>query len=182
MRSVSVGFLVFLFLLLAALVHAVCYYPFLPKEVASHFGPGGQPDDWTSKEALIGVYGVILTLVTILLLLVGLLLPKLPASMINLPNKKYWLAPERKAETCSTVSRYSFWFADATILLLIACMEITFRYNLGHMRHPNTWFPALIIAYVVFAVIWCVVLIRRFRRPARPDEGAAGNRHSRKAR
>ncbi len=172
MKAPGVGFYVFLCLLLAAVVHAACYYPFLPNKVASHFGPGGQPDDWSTKEALIGVYAAALAGLAGVLLILGLLLSKLPASMINIPNKKHWLAPDRKAETCSIISGYFFWFANATIVLVMACMDITFRFNLERVQNLNGPIKVAIVSYVVFCVLWAAGIIWRFRKPIRADQNA----------
>ena len=174
MKAPRIALYVFLFLLFAAVVHAACYYPFLPEKVASHFGPGGEPDGWSTKQALIGVYLAVLAALAIPLLLTGWLLPKLPASMINLPHKKYWLAPERKAETCLVISRYFFWFASATIGLVITCMDITFRFNLGRVKDFDRSFWVAFLTYVVFTVIWSVALLWRFRKPPAATEPCRG--------
>lgn len=150
-----------------AAIHGVCYYPFLPPRVASHFGPGGQPDAWSSKEAFVAGYAIVFGATALFLLLVGLVLPRMPASWINLPNKEYWLAPSRRAAAVAALVGYYFWFADATLGLLFACVDVAFRFNLGRIGRPGVAFWTLVGAYILFTTGWSVALLRRFRGPGR---------------
>lgn len=56
---------------------------------------------------------------------------RLPSAMINLPNKGYWLEPERKREMADFLYHYFVWFASATILLLCDVMRQAFLVHLG---------------------------------------------------
>ena len=59
----------------------------------------------------------------------------------------------------------------ATMVLLIAIFHQTFRVNLGAAeRIEGAWL--VVAAYVAYAVIWTISLIRRFRRP--PTDPLAG--------
>src|SRR5215510_11384097 len=68
-----------------------------PEQVATHFNFSGQPDGWMSRPAyLLFIAGLSLGLP---LFIVGscYVLRFLPPGAINLPHRKVWLAPERRA-------------------------------------------------------------------------------------
>jgi hypothetical protein len=50
---------------------------------------------------------------------VPLLIGVLPANVVNLPHKEYWLAAERREETMRYLSMKMGWFACAALSLLL---------------------------------------------------------------
>ena len=54
-----------------------------------------------------------------------MLLRRLPESMINMPNKEYWLAPSRKEETLAFNQTILIAVGGATCWLFIALFELT---------------------------------------------------------
>jgi uncharacterized membrane protein len=163
MRKISL--IVFILLLLLCIAHVAYYYPLLPDRVASHFGASGQPDAWSGKETFVKIYLVAVAFIAVLFPGIGLILRKIPASLINLPNKDYWLSPERKQETVAVLSRQFLWFGSATLLLLLDIFHQSFRVHLGQaqtLEHP----VASIVGYVLFTTLWSIALIAKFmRRP-----------------
>ena len=161
MRKISL--IVFIILLLLSIAHVVYYYPLLPDRVASHFGASGRPDAWSSKETFVKIYLIVVALIAALFPGIGLILRKTPTTMINLPNKDYWLSPERKQETIDVLSRQFLWFGSATLLLLLDIFHQSFRVHLGQaktLEHP----VASIVVYVLFATLWSIALIAKFLR------------------
>jgi uncharacterized membrane protein len=153
----------FLLLLVVGTIDIIYYYPRLPETVASHFDASGKPDGWSTKKDLVEVFIVVTLSSAFLFLGIALGLPKLPDSLINLPKKEYWLAPERRQETLSFISGYLLWFGIATLGLLICVMHQTFRANLSESRTlENVWF--FMGAYLVFLIIWVVGLLYKFFR------------------
>ncbi len=163
MRKISL--IVFIILLLLCITHAVYYYPLLPDRVASHFGASGRPDAWSGKGSFVKIYIIVVAFIAVLFPGRGLILRKTPASLINLPNKDYWLSPERKQETVAVLSRQFLWFGSATLLLMLDMMHQTFRVHLGKaqaLEHP--WIS--IVGYVLFTTLWSICLIVKFvQRP-----------------
>ncbi len=155
--------IIFITALLLCLGHAAYYYPLLPDRVASHFGTSGRPDAWSSKEAFVKVYLIAVAFVALLFSGIGFLLRRTPASLVNLPNKDYWLSPERSGETIALLSRQFLWFGSATLLLLLDVFHQSFRVHLGRAQtlgHPT----ASIAVYVGFSVLWSIWLVAKFRR------------------
>jgi uncharacterized membrane protein len=162
MRNISL--IVFIILLLLCLGQAAYYYPLLPDRVASHFGASGRPDAWSSKESFVKLYLIVVAFITVLFPGIGLVLRKIPVSLINLPNKDYWLSPERAEETIDVLSRQFLWFGSATLLLLLDIFHQSFRVHLGKaqtLEHP----VASIVVFVGFSVLWSIGLIAKFKLP-----------------
>jgi hypothetical protein len=131
------------------------YYPLLPDRVTSHFGASGQPDAWSSKESFVKIYLIVVAFIAVL--------RKTPTSMINLPNKDYWLSPECAEETIDVLWRQFLWFGSATLLLLLDIFHQSFRVHLGKaqaLEHP----VASIVGYVLFTTLWSIGLIAKFMR------------------
>jgi hypothetical protein len=75
--------------------------------------------------------------VGILAAVIGFVIPRIIAAMphqlINLPNKRYWLAPEHLAETMDFLGIYFAWFGCAVLLIMI----LTFDYAIQSNLHPD---------------------------------------------
>jgi uncharacterized membrane protein len=141
------------------------YYPRLPEKVASHFGANGIADGWMPKNEF--VMTTVVTFLFTLGILLGsaLLISKLPAETLNMPNKEYWLAPERKTETIAFMGGQMLWFSAATALLLVAIFQMTYQAN--RMPTPRlggeSWI--YLVSYLAFTLFWTIGLVRRFRLP-----------------
>ncbi|MBK6690258.1 MAG: DUF1648 domain-containing protein [Deltaproteobacteria bacterium] len=101
----------------------------LPPVVASHFGPGGQPDGWMSR-GVFAVFGLLPVVVSLIVVVAApLMTARLPASMINLPNKDYWLTPERRAQAFSKLAAEMEWFGAGLVAFFIFTYELVFIAN-----------------------------------------------------
>jgi uncharacterized membrane protein len=156
-----------LFLLLAAYaaVHFSTYYSQLPEVVASHFDAHGVANGWQTKSAFFAVF----VGVTVLAAVVGFGVPRIiavvPAQLINLPNKRYWLAPEHLAETLEFLNTYFAWFGCAVFLIVVLSFDYAVQSNL-HPDHPpdisRMWY--ILAGFIAFAVVWIARLFTRFGR------------------
>jgi uncharacterized membrane protein len=164
-RSLSIPITGWLLVLTLAAVaaHLAYYYPQLPDTIASHFGPSGQPDDWSSKRTYAAVILAIAAVLALAFLGIGLLLRRLPDYMINLPNRDYWLAPPRRDGAIATLMRLLHWFGLATLALLIAMNQLVFNANLHSPANLSSASWLLIGAYLAFALVWTTGLLWRFR-------------------
>ena len=147
-------------------VQTTYFYPRLPAVVAQHFGAQGLPNGWTPKQDFFLISWVILLFVSLVLMLSPRMMRGVPVSMINLPNKQYWLAPERKGESIAFVERQLEWMAVITVAFLALVMHLAIRANFTpDHRLENEIFIALVIAFVVAIALWIVKLYRRFPHP-----------------
>lgn len=160
----------FVLLCLACVFHALHYLPLLPERSATHFGMAGAPDRWGGRSELVIVYLVTVALMAVLFLAIPLLMGRLPGSVINLPNRDYWLAPERREETLEWLSTSMILLGCAVLVLMMDIFHQTFMVNLGEtsgLAHP--FFSMCVFSGAV--VIWCAVLLTRFGRVRPPDPG-----------
>lgn len=159
----GVALAVFLASAAACVGQAFLYAAALPARVASHFGPDGVPNAWMSRDRLVALDLCVVGLLTIVFLGIALLFRSVGTASINLPNRDYWLAPERRAETVDSLSRSCLWFGAGTLLLMLDVFRQVFRFNLsasGALEHPR----ASLAAYLAFAAAWIAAFFRRFAR------------------
>jgi uncharacterized membrane protein len=164
-RPMSLAQKTLLALPLLAGIHAAAYYSALPEKMASHFGPSGKADGWMSKPGFMTFYLVIVTSFSVLWAGIGWLLTKTPNDMINLPNKEYWLAPERRAQTIARMSRQMATFGIATIAFLMATIHSTFLANLRGGNELGGLFFVYFIGFLLFTGIWTMQMLRESRVP-----------------
>ncbi len=157
---------VFFFGLIAATMGCLAfYYPRLPDTVASHFGGHGEPDGWTGKQAFAALQVGMIGFMATVFVITALLLPRFPNYMINLPNKDYWLAPEREQETYASIVASLIGFANITMLFMLAVMILTFQANLTPERSLSNWFWFFLVVYLAYTAVWTIAILRRYRRP-----------------
>ncbi len=139
----------------------------LPPVVASHFGASGAADGFMARADYL--LTMLLTLVGVALLVAFLpfVLPYLGDSGINLPNREYWLAPVRRAQTFAFLRLHGLSFASALVTFLAYVHWLVVQANERQPAQLST--PAIITALAVFLAvlaIWLIVLFARFRQSA----------------
>jgi uncharacterized membrane protein len=145
----------------AFLAELAWYYPRLPQQVPLHFNWAGQPDGWGSKGELLGVSLGLLGFVAVLLSVGLCLVLYLPARLINMPHRDYWLAPERAEVTRRMLVDRTGWISCATILLLVAALHSSLH---APFQQPPKMFSPLVslVLFLVFVAIWLAELWWRF--------------------
>lgn len=83
----------------------------LPDRLATHFNGSGEPNGWMSRSASQTFMLVFGFLFPLFIILVCSATRFLPVSLINIPNRQYWLAPERRIEASNYLFRQSLWLA-----------------------------------------------------------------------
>lgn len=157
--------LIFALLVLYAAVHFSYYYPQLPGVVASHFDGRGGANGWQTKSA----FFIVFVGVSVLAVVLGFGVPKiisvLPAQLINLPNKRYWLAPEHLAETTEFLSAYFAWFGCGIYLIMIFTFDYALQFNLHPENPPSParmWY--VLAGFLLFTVVWTIRMLAKFLR------------------
>jgi hypothetical protein len=135
--------------------------------VATHFDAGGRPNGWTSREALGSFDFVFLLFVLGVVIGSALLIRVLPTSLINVPNRDHWFAPERRRQSHDRLLRHMLWLACLIVGFLIGVNHLVFVANLGpggtHL--PGAGMVALLASLLLGLVVWTVGLYRLFPRP-----------------
>lgn len=140
----------------------------LPDILATHFGGRGLPNGWQTHSAFWATETFVVSLATLIGFGVPAMLRAIPVSLIDVPNKEHWFAPERRESTLAYFRATFAWFACGLLAFLLFVNELVFRANLTTPRHLNTTaFVAALFAFMAFTAIWTVRLIGRFSRNPR---------------
>ncbi len=147
-------------LFLASLVYAADR---LPERVATHFDFRGRPNGWMSRPGdllLIAALGF-----GVPLLLVGSCVAwrYLPASLVNLPHREYWLAPERRGQTAAYLVRHSLWLACLAVLFITCIHLLVVFANCQPVPQLSIpWFLVSLGCFLAGVGGWIFSLYRRF--------------------
>jgi len=163
MNPKSILLVLFAFLALLCAAQIAYYAPKLPDQVASHFRFDGTPDGYSSRMAFFVLYAVLMGFLLLCFLGGAWLLRRIPPSLINLPKKDYWLAPERRQETFAYLDRWLIILGGATVLFMLVLFQYIIMANLrgeGARMEHDLWVP--LIAYLGFTAVMTVHLFLRF--------------------
>src|SRR5262245_3767721 len=110
----------------------------------------------------------VVVLPSLLVAAIGLL-PRLLPQWVNIPNRAYWLAPERRDDSLAFLLAHACWFGVLMVLFLAAIHYLLLQANAASPpRLPTAPFVALLAGFVAGLAVWMVMLYRRFRSyPAR---------------
>ena len=154
---------VFLVIALLAGIYFWSNYAQLPQLVASHFDAHGHPNGWQTKPMFFAFFLGSILIAWLVGFLIPSLISRMPADLINLPNKQYWLAPERKADTLAELQRTFGWFGCALLLVVTTAVNYAIAQNLNG---PSIGVPVLLVAvlvgFAVFTTVWSIRMVRRF--------------------
>ncbi len=137
---------------------------FLPERVAMHFGMNGAPNGWGSLQTHVALMIGLQTFM--LLMMAGLpwIVRKTPREMVNIPNRDYWLADERREETVAKIGEHCLVLSLMTQVFFLALgMCIGFANLSDPVWLPQEIFLTVLGAFLVAVTTWCVQLCRAFR-------------------
>jgi uncharacterized membrane protein len=163
-RPIAVGILVVLFHAAAGRVALV--WNQLPPNMASHFGMAGQPNGYMSRSGFFLFYAIVCGGTVALLVSVPIWLRWMPTSLVNLPNREYWLTPERREATLARLGGWMAWFCVAMTVFMAAILELVLRVNLERTALPTPAFLIALGAFFAVVIALLVVLYRQFRLPS----------------
>jgi len=163
MSSTRIANIFFFVIVCGAIAQCVSVFPLLPDRLASHFGPSGMPNGWMSKSQFFAVYAAVLAPALAVEFWVARRIGKTPEAKIHLPNKEFWLAPERREETFGYFQSFFAWYGCALLLLLVYVMGLAMSANLDPSpRLPTGPTITAITAFVAFNVAAVIAMHRRF--------------------
>lgn len=151
--------------LLLTLGIAGWWYPQLPETVASHFGPGGVADGWMRKDSFFAIFLLLGVGSVAAVPLVGLVVGMLPTSLLNLPNKDYWLAPERREASMARLQSWLVEFGAVSMVLMAYILHITCQANVAEEAVLPDGFMRAMVVFLAYTVLWTVGLLWAWRVP-----------------
>jgi uncharacterized membrane protein len=141
------------------------HFAALPPVVASHFGVDGAPNGWMSKSVFLLFTLIPIGVVIIVAFLAPWMTSRMPVELINLPNKDYWLAPERKHQGLAKLGQHLEWFSTALVAFLIFVYELVFKANAEQTGLANGPFLIGLGLFFAFVTVFLVTLYRSFAIP-----------------
>ena len=147
---------------LLGIIVQIQYYGALPDKVAVHFNALGQADAWASKQQFFWFNIFLFLAVAVLFQGMILSMPKLPAELLNIPKRRYWLSPQRKEATLRYVMRFLLWIADLTMLFLFGLSYLITQANYYRTNRLSSLFWILFFLYVAAITVLTVALLVHF--------------------
>jgi uncharacterized membrane protein len=153
----------FVLMLLLAGLQWARVYPELPDRMASKFGPTGQPTGWETKSDFFTMIFIVVVICAFVSFVLPRVLGLLPPQMINLPNKHYWFAPERRDETSRVMAAHMAWFGCGLLFVLLDVTSLAINANRPGGEPFNTQsMPYILAGFFVFSIFCFVHMLRRF--------------------
>ena len=132
----------------------------LPERVATHFGHAGAPNAWMSRTGLAKFIIGFAVGLPVLLHLVFAVIRCLGRAGCNIPQRFYWLAPERRDATLAYVQTGFAWFICLLVGLFAGIHYLILNAN---AHHPASLSMPLFIAiaggFLLIKVIWPSTLL-----------------------
>jgi len=152
-RHVPILLLVALLLWMGAELALV--WPSLPPRIATHFNAAGHPNGWSTPGQLVLSMASLFAIFGALFVAAGWL-EWLPDALVNIPNKDYWFAPERRAASFAAVRDWLRWGLLAPLAFLVFDLTATLDANLGPRPHlqMNVWWLGGMLAFTAVMIAW----------------------------
>ncbi|MBS0396589.1 MAG: hypothetical protein JSR54_18360 [Proteobacteria bacterium] len=137
----------------------------LPLRVACHFGPGGLANGFMARAAYLQ-YTIGLLLIVPLLVASGILIAvRFFPQGLKVPDRDYWLAPQRREETAQYLLVHTTWLAALLAVLVFAIHLLVVEANRSVPARLDTGhFVGALAGFFIALVVWVGALRRRFRR------------------
>jgi uncharacterized membrane protein len=141
------------------------YWGQLPDRIATHFGIDGSPNEWMSKaNATLLLCGVQVGL-PLLLLGIALSLSKIPNSLINIPNREYWLQADRREASLGHMQNMLAWIAVLVAIEINAIVHLTFLANRDGTGLNKGLFVGILLTFLAAIFTIAGTSMWRFRMP-----------------
>jgi hypothetical protein len=161
--------LLFAVLLPAAAFRVSSLGAHLPGIVAVHFDGAGNANGFTTGDDCRRFMLSFTLGAPLFVVLVTALIPRLlPPSMVNVPNRAYWLAPARARQSVIFLSEQGVWFGCIFLAFLVCVDELIARANqTAPPAFPTRVFIGSMVLFFAAIGVWAARMFRRFRLPDR---------------
>jgi len=139
----------------------------LPAQIASHFGAGGVPNGWMSRNDYLLFMLAFAVVLPITVVLGPLFLPRLKINSINIPNRDYWLAPARRDATFRYLATHALWLGSLLVVFIAGIHLVLIEANATQPPHlPFSPFVTLLALFMAGLGIWILTMAIHFRSKA----------------
>ena len=156
---------VFFALIALAIAQIAFYYPQMPRVVASHFDGLGAANDWSGRNGFFGLYSAMLALLVLIFIYAPRWSEKRARFGMKIPNREYWLAPERLHQTRGFFRRQMLVMGVVHLGLAIFTVQLVIQANFDQaprLHHSIAWALGL---YFVILIGWLIYFFLHFRKP-----------------
>ena len=152
---------------IAAAIFVVMSSRAMPPKVASHFGPGGSANGYMWRDTYVYFMLAFVVLLPLFFNFVASAVARLPVTMINIPNRDYWLAPERRGLVVDRLRRQMQVFSAMLVVFLCFVHWEVMRANqsMPPMLDSRRFMLGMGL-FMAALIVWIVSLRRQFRLPA----------------
>jgi uncharacterized membrane protein len=148
---------------LLAIAQCIHDFPLLPDRLASHFAASGIPNGWMTKSQFFITYAVMLLPALAVEFWLSHRIANKPDAKLRLPNKEYWLAPERRAETFAYFDSFFAWYGCVFLFVVVFAMGLAMRANFDSPPQlPTGPIVSVIVGFVLYNVAAVIAMLRRF--------------------
>ena len=161
---------VLIFVFAANLILIAVIFAISPDQVAIHFGGGGRPDSWASREFDAVIFLVMEATLFALFYYAGILPLGVSRKFLNLPNKDYWLQEENLAHLHRKFGYYMVEFGVAIFVFFFCIKLLAMQANLSNPVVLNyVWFMVVSLVFMIYTLWWLVRLVMGFQVPGSAD-------------
>ena len=156
--------IVFVMIAIIAAIYFRSNYSQLPEIVASHFDARGVANGWQSKSTFLTGFAGVVALVAMMTFGVPVFISKMPAGLINLPHKEYWLAPERRDATMALLGGSFAWFGCGVLVVVTSAVNYAIGQNLHPAQLDIPVFLYVLAGFFIFTLVWSIRMLTHFAR------------------
>ena len=139
----------------------------LPEVAATHFNAAGMPDGFGARRTHVITVAIVVVVLPLFFAMLPGALAALGSSLVNIPNRTYWLDPARRKSTADFLRSHCAWFALIVAGFLVYIHWLVVRANqLATPRLSPAHLGVATCALGIALAIWIFRLCVRFRRPA----------------
>ena len=155
---------VFVAVLLFALLFILVTTPGLPDMVASHFNAAGQPSSYMPRGRYLRfMLAMAVGLPVAIVVLLSAVYSR--AQNLKLPNRQYWLAPQRIGRTRALLIAHGVWFGIMLCVLTCFVHWLELAANRSLPPHlSNGAFGIGLLVFLIAMAVWIGALMVSFRR------------------
>lgn len=151
--------------LVGVLAYILTTIPQLPDRVASHFAANGLANGYMSRDGYRTFIVVFAIAVPLFVVAVVGLLPRAFPGAVNIPDRDYWLAPERRENTLGYLFGWACSFGSLLALFIAAVHAAVLVANsFEPPRLPGMLFVIDLVAFGAGIVVWVAAITFHFRR------------------
>ena len=158
-----------------ALLHLRWCLQLLPERIATHFGPGGAADGFSSRSGFLWTGLLLIFSFGLMAVLLGLLLRVMPVSLVNVPHREYWLTGERRQRSLERLRTAMEWFGVIDVLFAVGVNHSIAQSNAAsetaEAARLGSDFYLLLGGFLFATIVWVVWLLRSFPKPPEGEPG-----------